>query len=49
MNTKCDDKYYIIKLITDFRNRLECFSLENIRLGWEGLSGTNILAYYGYP
>ncbi len=40
----------IIKLITaviyGFRNKLECLSL-NTRLGWEGLPGTNTLAYYG--
>jgi hypothetical protein len=41
----------IIKLITSiiysFRNKLECFSL-NTGLGWKGLPGTNILAYYRY-
>jgi hypothetical protein len=41
---------WIMKVITavfyGFRNKLERLSL-NTRLGWKGLPGTNILAYYG--
>jgi hypothetical protein len=35
-----------IPIFPHFHNKLECLSL-NIRLGWKGLPGTNIMAYYG--
>jgi hypothetical protein len=38
--------YYGRKVIYGFRNKLVCLTL-NSTLGWEGLPGTNTLAYYG--
>jgi hypothetical protein len=39
---------HITAVIYGFRNKLEHLSL-NTRLGWKGLPGTNLQAYYGNP